>query len=151
MMGKHLLAVLAGLYVVPAVASGANGATEQLVCEYTYGGETRQLLAQPQDVAEAAYTLGTTPVGSYFLFRAVFLKQPQDQAAIKIYTYADMDSGPALIHQATYPYPWPAAHGNTKHRYGFTGLQSVYEPMRDGELQYWCGLTQTKAGKKANR
>jgi hypothetical protein len=22
--------------------------------------------------------------------------------------------------------------------YGFTGLQHVYEPMRDGELAYWC-------------
>jgi hypothetical protein len=34
---------------------------------------------------------------------------------------------------AEFPYP-VAVHI----RYGFTGMQRVYEPVRDGELEYWC-------------
>ena len=35
------------------------------------------------------------------------------------------------------PYPPPAAPGRL---HGFTGLNFVHEPVRDGELQYWCAL-----------
>ena len=74
-------------------------------------------------------------VGSYFRFRVVFRNQPADLAAIKVYTYADRDDGAVLIHQSTYPYP-PRPSKNSP--YGFSGLHHVYEPVRDGELQYWC-------------
>ena len=67
--------------------------------------------------------------------RVVFRQEPADLAGIKLYTYADRDEGPVIIHQATYPYPPPAAAVN-----GFSGLNFVYEPVRDGELKYWCEL-----------
>mgnify|MGYP002360263361 CR=1 FL=1 len=38
--------------------------------------------------------------------------------------------GSVLIHQGRYAVPRRAG--------AFTGHQSVYEPVRDGELQYWC-------------
>ena len=38
------------------------------------------------------------------------------------------------IHVAEFPYP-VAGRGRY---YGFTGMQRVYEPMRDDELEYWC-------------
>ena len=122
-----LLAALS-LLALPA------GAVEQVLCHYTYGGETRELVAQP---VESPYAVKAIDVGSFFHFRVVFQDQPADSAAIKIYTYADRDDGPILIHQATFPYP-PAARRGA--RYGFTGVHAVHEPVRDGELQYWCEL-----------
>jgi len=121
--------VLAGaLLPLPAVAA------EQVECHYSYGGETRILVAAP---VASPYEVPAVAVGSYFQFRVVFQNQPADLASIKVYTYADRDEGLVPIHQATYAYPPAPA---PKARHGFTGLNFVYEPMRDGELQYWCRL-----------
>ena len=113
---------------------------ESVVCHLNYGGETRHIKAQP---TTTPYTIAATPIGSYFLFRIVFRQEPADLAGIKLYTYADRDSGPLIIHQANYPYP-PANSTATVN--GFSGLNFVYEPVRDGELQYWCELN-TEAAK----
>lgn len=120
------------ILLLSALACGQASAGEQVVCRYTYGGETRILRADP---VASPYGVAPVQVGSYFLFRVVFQNQPVDLAAIKIYTYADGDDGPVPIHQASYDYP-PSAQT----RGGFTGVQRVYEPLRDGELEYWCGL-----------
>jgi hypothetical protein len=109
-------------------------AEEAVVCHYTYGGETKQLVAPP---VSSPYGVKGIPVGSFFRFRVVFQKTPADLASIKVYTYAERAEGALLIHQATYPYP-PAGRGAAP--YGFSGQHAVYEPMRDGELQYWCEL-----------
>ena len=124
-----------GLILLPSVAHA-----EQVVCHYTYGGKTKQLVAMP---VASPYAVKDIAVGSYFRFRAVFQQKPADIASVKVYTYADRDEGPVLIHQATYPYPPVNAHSA---RYGFSGLQFVYEPMRDGELQYWCALDKSTRG-----
>jgi len=107
---------------------------ESVDCHVSYGGETQIISAQP---AATPYTVAPTSIGSYFMFRLVFERQPPGLAAIKLYTYADRDppQGAVMLHQADYLYPPPPAQGP----YGFTGLQRVYEPIRDGELQYWCG------------
>ena len=126
-----LLAALS-LLTIPAVYA------EQVICHYTYGGETRELVAPP---VSSPYSVKAIDVGSFFHFRVVFQKKPTDIAAIKIYTYADRDDGPLLIHQATFPYP---SASRRKTPYGFTGLHFVHEPVRDGELQYWCQLTPAK-------
>lgn len=119
---------------------------EQVVCHYTYGGETKLLLAPP---VASPYAVSGIAVGSFFQFRIVFQNKPADLASVKVYTYADRDEGPVLIHQATYPYP-PA--GGRAARYGFSGLHFVHEPMRDGELQYWCGLEKSaKSARKSAR
>lgn len=107
---------------------------EAVICHYTYGGETKQLIAPP---VSSPYGVKGIPVGSFFRFRVVFQKTPADLASIKVYTYAERAAGAVLIHQATYSYP-PAASSAAP--YGFSGLHAVYEPMRDGELQYWCEL-----------
>jgi hypothetical protein len=72
-------------------------------------------------------------IGSHFLFRIVIEREPAKLAAVKLYTYAARDEGVIPIHVAEFPYP-VAVHS----RYGFTGMQRVYEPVRDGELEYWC-------------
>ena len=128
-----------------AVFAALPAAAEQVLCHYTYGGETKTLAAAP---VASPYAVKAIDIGSFFHFRVVFQQQPADLASIKVYTYADRDDGPLLIHQATFPYPPPhrGAH------YGFSGLHSVHEPVRDGELQYWCELAPaTRAGRGSER
>jgi hypothetical protein len=123
------------LWLPLALIAIAQARAESLVCHVSYGGATQLIEAQATSNPYSAPAIG---IGSYFLFRIVFRQEPAELAGIKIYTYANHDSGPVLIHQASYPYPVRAA------AYGdFTGQQAVYETLRDGELQYWCEL---KAG-----
>jgi hypothetical protein len=120
-----LAALLALLLTPPAFAAKVR-------CHLTYGGETRIVDAAP---TSDPHTVAPLAIGSYFLFRIVFRDQSADLAGIKLTTYADRDEGPVIIHQAVHPYPPPAAALG-----GFTGLNFVYEPVRDGELQYWCEM-----------
>ncbi len=127
---RRLLAAATLLLALPARA-------ETVVCHLSYGGETRDVVAQP---VPSPYSVPVEAIGSYFLFRMTFQKKPADLAAIKIYVFANRDGGPLPIHQATHAYP-PLA--GTAAPYGFTGLNRVYEPTRDGELEYWCALSPT--------
>lgn len=130
LIATHLL--LCGS-LCPQLAMSAPA--ETVGCHVTYGGASRLVEARP---VASPYSVPVTEIGSYFLFRIVFQNEPAELAAIKVYVLAARDNGPTPIHQATHPYPPPAA----KHSlYGFTGLNHVYESLRDGELQYWCGLS----------
>ncbi len=121
------------LFALFALLPRAGFAAAAVTCHYTYGGETRALTAR---VTDNPYTVAPVKIGSYFLLRVVL----ETGTAAKIYTYADRDEGPVLIHLSEHPLPL----ATRRHAPGFTGYQSVYEPMRDGELQYWC----TAGGKK---
>jgi hypothetical protein len=112
------------------LALSSTALAESVVCHVNYGGTTQLLEALP---VSSPYRVSPVAIGSYFLFRIVFQKDPADLANIKLYVYADRDSGPVIIHQANYAYPLLNATVN-----GFSGLNYVYEPVRDGELQYWC-------------
>ena len=128
-MRRALLAIGSGLSLgLIAAASWA----QTVACHLTYGGESQVIEAVP---ASSPYVGAPTAIGSFFLFRIVFQKEPADLANVKLYTYADRDSGPVIIHQASYAYPLANAAVN-----GFSGLNFIYEPMRDGELQYWCEI-----------
>jgi len=129
----RLLFAFAAAALLPGAALHAAPAGA-VACHYTYGGETRTLLARP---TASPYAVKGVEVGSYFRFRVVLQDAPADLASLKVYTYAERDEGPVLIHQASYPHPFssPGAAGAP---YGFSGLHFVYEPARDGELQYWC-------------
>ena len=116
------------LLALLTVFSG-NAQAERVVCHVDYGGATQRIEAQP---TPRPLDVPTVPVGSYFLFRLVF----EARTAIKTYVYADRDDGPLPLHQAIFPYPPPPARGRT----GFSGRHFVYEPIRDGELEFWCEL-----------
>lgn len=103
-------------------------------CHYRYGGETQTLAVTPSAMP---YMEPTHTIGSYFRMRVVLEAEPVELAALKTYVYADHDSGPVLIHQGVWS--WPVSEA-AEQRHGFTGLQRVYEPVRDGELEYWCSL-----------
>lgn len=125
---------LALLGAAAGVGARAAPAQEQVVCRLDYGGQTQLLRASAVAEPLAVYQVAPVAIGSYFLFRIIFQRSPRAQASIKLYTYADREEGPVLIHQARYPYP-PPRQGR-----GFTGEHWVYEPVRDGELHYWCAL-----------
>lgn len=121
-----------GLGLIGALLLAASARAESVACHVTYGGATQVIEAGP---VESPYGVTPTAIGSFFLFRIVFRREPAELAGIKLYAYADRDSGPTLIHQASYAYPASNAAVD-----GFSGRHAVYEPMRDGELQYWCEL-----------
>ena len=129
-MARNTENVLAAALIALLLAPSAYAA--KVSCHLTYGGETRVVEAAP---TSDSYTVAPVAIGSYFLFRIVFRDQPADLAGIKLTTFADRNEGPVVIHQATYPYPPPSAAAGS-----FTGRHVVYEPVRDGELQYWCEL-----------
>ena len=120
-----LAAMIAAAPAMPTQAAS-------IACHVTYGGETRTISAAP---TSDPYSVAPVAIGSYFLFRIVFRQEPADLATIKLTTYADRDEGRTIIHQATYAYPPAPAVVH-----GFTGLNFVYEPVRDGELRYWCEM-----------
>lgn len=121
--------------LVTAFICTAPQAAETVACHVSYGGTTQVIEARP---TTTPYEIAPVAIGSHLLFRIVFRLAPADLAGIKLYTYADRDTGPVLIHQASYAYPASNAASQ-----GFSGLHLVYEPVRDSELQYWCEL---KAG-----
>lgn len=108
-------------------------AAPRVRCHVDYGGETRSIEARP-----VASPLAVAPVevGSYFRFRLVVLRSAGLPDEVRIETFSDRDDGPVLIHQGRYAVPRRAG--------AFTGHQSVYEPVRDGELQYWCEWINTR-------
>ena len=106
-----------------------------IATEYGSSSVPSRLVAAP---VSSPYGVAAIRVGSYFRFRVVFQTEPRDQAGVHIYTYADREEGLVPLHQADYAYPLAAGGAH-----GFTGLQFVYEPLRDGEFQYWCEMLNT--------
>jgi len=124
-MRRFLVAAIAGL-------SLANSQAQTVACHLTYGGETRVIEAAP---SVSPYTGTPTAIGSFFLFRIVFMREPADLARINLYVQADLGEVPIPLQHASHPYPV-----RNQARHGFTGLQRIYEPKRESELQYWCEI-----------
>lgn len=120
--------------VVPQLAIAAP----RIVCHTDYDGT-------PQDVSfEAAstpYTVAPRPIYDDFQLRVVLRDQPADLAGVRIQVFWNRQGEPVMIQEASYPWP-PRPVGR---RHGFTGLQRIYEPYRDGELSYWCEVTKEGA------
>ena len=136
--------VVGGAALLCALGS-ATAVAANVVCHVNYGGEDRAIVAPP---VSSPYGVKGIEVGSYFLFRVVNQTTPPDLASVKVYTYANHDAGAAPIHQAQFslaevarrlPKAAKTANGDAA-SHGFTGLHWVYEPVRDGELRYWCEL-----------
>lgn len=112
------------------IAANTHAAT--LVCHVGYGGETTTLRQPELASVAAAHVVKPQAFGSYFLFRPVF--EPE---TVKLYTYADHPDGPLPLHVARHAHP---AATRSQDKFGFTGEQRVYEPIRDSELVYWCEI-----------
>jgi hypothetical protein len=124
-----------------ASSTFAKAPEPKVLCHYTYGGEEKSLAVRP---TRQPYTVEPIAVGSYFLLKVVLQTKPRDEAGINIYVYADKEPVPAPLSQVRFPFP---PHNVGADGYGFTGQHWVYEPNRDGEMQYWCEML-PKGGRK---
>ncbi len=110
------------------------GGDDEVVCRLEYEDK---ILTTRARAAASAYDDAPLRMEPDFLFRIVYQRAPPEHAAIRLYTYADTPDGPALIHQARFPYPLAPERAAGP---GFTGMQTVYQPRTQAELQYWCAL-----------
>jgi hypothetical protein len=116
--------LLAGLLATPSFADSVS-------CHIIYGGENFSVVAQPTD---DPYHVEGRKIGRYFEFKAAYVTQPADLAAISVYVYATSSGESVLIHQVKFA----AGVTNSAAPWGFTGFHYIYEPSKSSELQYWC-------------
>ena len=102
-------------------------------CHIIYGGEDFTVDARP---TTDPYRVENVKIGRYFEFKLVYAKLPVTGESIKAYVYGVSTGVPVPIHQATYLPPFDAR----SEAYGFTGFNSIYEPSKSSEIQYWCEL-----------
>jgi hypothetical protein len=121
------LYLLAALFASPAFADAVS-------CHIIYGGENFPVIAQ---ATRDPYKASGQKIGRYFEFKAVYVTQPVELAAISLYVYATSSGESVLIHQAKYA----AGVANGTGPWGFSGFNYVYEPSKSSELQYWCEKT----------
>lgn len=125
--------VVGGFGLACAAAWAGTPVHHAVTCHVNYGGETQRI---DVPATAAPHEVKAVEVGSYFLFRAVNTLNSRVQPQVKVYAYASHERGPTPVHQASYSAA-QVRRGDTADA-GFTGLQRVYEPVRDGELTYWC-------------
>ena len=133
-MATDRVRLLLCLALLPAAAQ-ADGVR----CHIEYGGEFFTVDAAP---ADDPYAVQGHKIGRYFEFKAVYVAAPERAAAVNLYTYALASGEPVLVHQSKHRPPF-VANGS---RYGFTGLNFVYEPSKGSEFMYWCDWS-PQAGK----
>jgi hypothetical protein len=116
-----------------ASSTFADAKTREVHCQVIYGGEIFPVIGKP---ATDPYRVEGQKIGRYFEFKIVYITEPPAFAGVNLYTYSMFSGEPVLIHQGKYAPPYR----NDRGRYGFTGLNSVYEPSKSSEMQYWCEI-----------
>ena len=132
------LVLLAGAWLLlgtvpPSPASPAPSAPGGLHCTCTYADEPVVVDVRP---TTDPYRVEAVPVGRRFAFRAVWVAEPADQAALTLTVFHRAKDGDVPLTQVKLVPPYPAA--GVEARYGFTGLHLVYEPDLGSELGFWC-------------
>lgn len=119
------------LAVALLLACATPARADSVRCHIVYGGEDFTIDAAP---TTTPYRVAGQKIGRYFEFRAVYVAAPERDAAINLYVSGVVTGDAVPIHQAKHRPPFIAGGS----RYGFTGLNFVYEPTKGSELQYWC-------------
>jgi hypothetical protein len=114
-----------------AMLLGTPAFADSVHCHIIYGGENFSVVAQP---TVDPYRVGGQKIGRYFEFKAVYVTQPAEVAAISLYVFATSSGESVLIHQSKFA----AGITNAATPWGFSGFNYVYEPSKSSELQYWC-------------
>lgn len=128
-MGRDRLLPALGATLLLACAPLAHA--DSVRCHIVYGGEDFTVDAAP---TTTPYRVAGQKIGRYFEFRAVYVAAPERDAAINLYVSGVVTGDAVPIHQAKHRPPFITGSS----RYGFTGLNFVYEPTKGSELQYWC-------------
>jgi hypothetical protein len=124
-------------FLIVALGSATTLATPLLRCKIDQGGSTQVLEFASED---APYTAKAIDINGRFRFKAVVVGDTRQIEYIKLYTYDFPKRQPVLLHEAKYmapiarPNPQPAS---------LTGVNYVYSPRLERELQYECALLET--------
>lgn len=130
---RDALGLLAGAGLLVGGA-GCAQKSHAVVCSVTYGGEERRLefpaTANP-------YVVKAVDVAGRFRFKAVYIREPWNAAAVNVYAYQQTDGDDVLLQEGKYGRPFSRV---SDAGYGFTGRQLVYS-REQRELEYWCELS----------
>lgn len=105
-----------------------------LRCQIDQGGDTRVLDFIP--VADP-YGVAAIDINGQFRFKAVVIGDTQHVEYIKLYVYRQSKRQPVLLHLAKYLTPVAAESSAPS---SLTGVNYVYSPQLERELQYGCAL-----------
>ena len=131
-------AALAACLLLVAAAGTAHAAP-LLRCRIDQGGDTRML-----DVAPVAdpYTVAAVDINGRFRFKAVVIGDAAHVDYVKLYVYVQTARQPLLIHQSTYLAPRAVTTADGAPA-ALTGVNHVYAPQLEREMQYACALLET--------
>ena len=120
-----------GLGLLGALLLAAGARAESVACHVTYGGATQIIEARPVD---SPYGVTPTAIGSFFLFRIVFRREPADLASISSTPMPTATAGrPCSIKPAT-----PTRRAMARSTALAAGMPFMNRCVT--RLQYWCEL-----------
>jgi hypothetical protein len=131
-LGPRNLGLAAGIGLLSTL--GCDRKPHVVACTVTYGGEATRL---EFPATQSPYAVKAVDVAGRFAFKATYVREPWQAAAINVYAYQRASGGDRLLQEGKYA-PLPAIGGQA--RYGFTGRQLVYS-LDQRELEYWCQLS----------
>ena len=126
------------LFAIGLIAGGlcptALFASPLLRCQIDQGGSIQTLDFIP---AGDPYSVKAIDINGRFRFKAVVIGDAQHVEYINLYVYSQTRRQPVLLHQAKYqaPVTIPGAAPSA-----LTGVNYVYAPELERELQYGCAL-----------
>lgn len=128
--GWAVMAVFLGI----GLPSTLLAASPLLRCEISQGGETFIEDFLPNS---DPYGVEAKDINGEFRFKAVLLGNEQLIESIKIYTYYKEQHQVVLLHEAQYMPPFPQSQFSSA---ALTGVNYLYSPDMERELQYGCTL-----------
>jgi hypothetical protein len=126
--------VLSTGFLLVALGSVSASATSLLRCKIDQGGSTQVLEFAPES---SPYTAKAIDINNQFRFKAVVVGDARQIEYIKIYTYDFPKRQPVLLHEAKYMVPIASPISQPA---SLTGVNYVYSPRLERELQYECTL-----------
>jgi hypothetical protein len=126
--------ILSTGFMLVALGSASASATPLLRCKIDQGGSTQVLEFAPES---SPYSAKAVDINGRFRFKAVVVGDARQIEYIKIYTYDFPKRQPVLLHEAKYmvPVAQPVSQPAS-----LTGVNYVYSPRLERELQYECAL-----------
>jgi hypothetical protein len=129
-----LRAVISIGLLASALFPAALFASPLLRCQIDQGGNTQVLDFIP---VGDPYSVKAIDINGRFRFKAVVIGDTQHIEYIKLYVYSQTRRQPVLLHLAKYLAPVAAAGSGFS---ALTGINYVYSPQLERELQYGCAL-----------
>jgi len=129
--------ILSTGFLIVGLSSANAFASPLLRCTIDQGGSTKVLEFAPE---REPYTAKAIDINDQFRFKAVVVGDARQIEYVKIYTYDFPKRQPVLLHEAKYMAP--VAHPISQPA-SLTGVNYVYSPRLERELQYECTLLET--------